>query len=117
MSREATCSGLVLKGSLAGVFHYIIGVTVKATAESLGSLLYQPGQDLLEVWTSVERASGEEGGAGFQISFAYMVREVFAMAECRVWKRDLLGTVPRPWASLTVKREMDIPGTTKAEMS
>lgn len=57
------------------------------------------------------RESKRGGGrAGFQLSFAYMVREVFAM------ERDLLGTVPRPWASLIVKREMRVPGTTKAEM-
>ena len=108
LSGEATCSGLVLKGSLAGVFHYIIGVRVKATAETPGSLLHQPGQDLLEVWTRVGEQVGRRG-PGFQLSFAYMIREVFAM------ERDLLGTVPRPWASLIVKREIHIPGTTKAE--
>ena len=52
---------LVLKASFCAVFRYIIGVRINAKAETHGSLLQQPGQDLLEARASVREQVGRRG--------------------------------------------------------
>ena len=66
---------------------------------------------------SRERAGGEEKGQDSQYLLHVWSGRFLCWLNARYWKRDLLGTVPRSWASFIVKREMDIPGTTQAEMS
>ena len=43
------------------MFRYIIGVRINAKAETHGSLLQQPGQDLLEARASVREQVGRRG--------------------------------------------------------
>ena len=61
LSREATCSGLALKGSLAGVFHYIIGQEWNQQQRPLGACCINPGKTRWRCGLAGEQAGRGEG--------------------------------------------------------